>query len=215
MDNEVIRKLSDFFSKYSSQELKKGTVIIQAGKEPSGVFYIENGIIRSYWISSEGLEVTQNMYKLHAFLPMSWAVAGVENNSFYEAMTNIVVRKAPKEAVLKFLRQEPDVLFDLLKRIYIGMEGLWMHFESITTGNSSMKLIASLVILAKRFGKQEKEDIVIQLKMSEHDVASYASIARETASRELQKLKKENIVSFDKGTIIVHDIHRLEDMLLR
>lgn len=215
MDDVVIKKLDSFFSPYPSQAFKKGTIIIQAGEEPSGIFYIESGIMRSYWISSNGFEVTQNMYKPHAFLPMSWAVAGVTNNSFYEAMTHITARKAPKEAVLTFLKKEPDVLFDLLRRIYIGMEGLWMHFESITAGNSTTKLIASLVILAKRFGKQEKDGVVIQLKMSEHDVANYAGIARETASRELQKLKKERIVSFEKGTILVHDIHKIEDMLLQ
>ena len=213
MDNEIINKLDAFFSQYPSVEVKKGTIIIQPGKQPTGIFYIQSGIIRSYWISSEGLEITQNMYKPHAFLPMSWAVAGVTNNSFFESMTNVVVKKAPKEPVLEFLKKEPDVLFDLLRRIYIGREGLWMHFESIATGNSTTKLIASLVILAKRFGKQEKNNIVIQLKMNERDLANYAGIARETASRELQKLKKENLVSFERGTIFVHDIHKMEDML--
>jgi CRP/FNR family transcriptional regulator len=146
---------------------------------------------------------------------MSWAIAGIKNNSFYEAMTNVTVKLAPKDAVIAFLKKEPDVTFDLLRRIYIGMEGLWMHFESITTGNSTIKLIASLVILAKRFGKEEKGSTVIQLKMSEQDVANYAGIARETASRELQKLKRNKIVSFENGTITVHDLQELEGLLLR
>ena len=215
MDNDVIKKLDNFFSQYTSQEFKKGTIIIQAGKEPPGVFYLQSGIIRSYWISSEGSEITQNMYKPHAFLPMSWAIAQVKNNSFYEAMTDVTTKRATKEAVLTFLKKEPDIMFDLLQRIYIGMEGLWMHVESITTGNAASKLIASLVILAKRFGKKESDVLIIQLKMSERDIANYAGISRETASRELQKLKKDNIVSFKESTIVVHDLQQLENMLIR
>jgi len=215
MDSEIVKKLDLFFSQYPLQEFKKGNIIIQAGEEPAGIFYIQSGIIRGYWISSEGTEITLNMYKPHTFLPMSWAISGVKNNNFYEAMTDVLTKRAPKEAVLSFLKKEPDVMFDLLRRIYTGMEGLWMHFKSVTTGNSYTKLIASLVILAKRFGKEEKGNIVIHLKMSARDVANYAGISRETASRELQKLKREQLVSFEKGTILVHDIHKMEETLLR
>ena len=72
-----------------------------------------------------------------------------------------------------------------------------------------------MVILAKRFGVQEKNSTVVQLKMNEKDIANYAGITRETASRELQKLKKGNLVSFEKGTITIHTLSSLEEKLLR
>ena len=156
MQTDIPKKLDDFFSSYQSQTFSKGTVILQAGEDPTGIFYITEGIVRNYWISQEGTEVTLNMYKPHAFLPMSWAIGGVKNTNFYEAMTLVVGKKAPKEVFLQFLKSNPDVMYDLLRRIYVGMEGLWMHIESLTTGNSSTKLITSLVILGKRFGIQEK-----------------------------------------------------------
>ena len=215
VDNEVIKKLDTFFSQFPTFEFKKGATIIHAGQTPNGVYYVKSGVIRSYWMSAEGTEVTQNMFKPHSFLPMSWAIAGIENNCYYDAMTDVLTNRAPKEAVLTFLKKEPDVIYDLLRRIYIGLEGLWMHMESLTTGNSATKLAASLFILVKRFGKKaEADNAIIELKMNEKDIASYAGMTRETTSRELQKLKKENIVDFQKGVVAIKDIKKLESMLL-
>lgn len=215
MDTPVITQLNTFFGQFPSSEYKKGDIVIQANSTPSGIFYIESGIIRSYYLSEEGSEITLNMYKPHTFLPMSWAIANVPNTHFYEAMTVVKTRRAPKETVITFLKKEPDVTFDLLRRIYVGMEGLWMHIESLTAGSSYVKLVASLVILTKRFGKERKEGLVVDVKMGEQDIANYAGVSRETASRELQKLKKENLVSFKKGTILIHDVRKLEDILLQ
>ncbi|HEX7042083.1 MAG TPA: Crp/Fnr family transcriptional regulator [Patescibacteria group bacterium] len=215
MDDNVIKKLEEFFLKFPKYEYKKGEIIIQATGNPQGIFYIESGIVRRYYLSENGEEVTLNLYKPHAFLPMSWAIGNVTNTHFYEAMTPVVVNRAPREEVILFLKKEPDVVYDLLRRIYIGMEGLWMHLESLTAGNSYTKLVASLVVLAKRFGKKEENGLMVDLKMSERDLANYAGMSRETASRELQKLRKEKYVTFDKGIIIVHDIQKMEDLLLR
>lgn len=213
MHTSIVEKLAAFFTAFPTQSFQKGEVLIQADRQPTGIFYIEEGIVRRYWITEKGEEITLNLYKPHAFLPMSWAIGDVQNIHFYEAMTPVKTRKAPKQPVLAFLKNEPDVLLDLLHRVYVGLEGLWMHIESLTTGNATIKLIASLVILGKRFGKKSTVDTVVQLKMTESDIANYAGMSRETASRELQKLKKQGLVDFAKGEITIHDIFALEQLL--
>ena len=215
MDNQIIEKLQSFFGKYPSTEYKKGEIIIQPNVNPPGIFYLESGIIRRYYLSENGEEVTLNLYKPHSFLPMSWAIGNVENIHFYEAMTPVKAYRAPKDTTIEFLKTNPDVIYDLLRRVYVGLEGLWMHIESLTAGNSYSKLVASLVILAKRFGKKENNSIEISLKMNEKDIANYAGMSRETASRELQKLKKEGLVQFEKGILSVLDMQHLEDLLLK
>lgn len=214
MDDPIIAKLTAFFSQFPTQIGKKGTILIHASAQPAGIFYMEEGIIRRYWITEKGEEITLNLYKPHTFLPMSWAISNVPNTHFYEAMTDVQLRKAPNEAVLQFLKEEPDIVFDLLRRVYIGMEGLWAHMESLTAGNAYAKLVSALIILAKRFGENGASDTVIQLKMTESDLANYAGMSRETASRELQKLHQAKLVNFEKGKISIHDLKKLKENLL-
>ncbi|HET9947147.1 MAG TPA: Crp/Fnr family transcriptional regulator, partial [Patescibacteria group bacterium] len=139
----------------------------------------------------------------------------VSNKHIYEALTPITARKAPRDDVLEFLHNEPDIVFDLLRRVYVGMEGLWTHMESLTAGNAYTKLVASLIILAKRFGKpaEKNNEIIVQLKLGEKDIANYAGMSRETASRELQKLKKQHFVDFENGRISIQNLKALEEEL--
>lgn len=219
MDKIISDKLDNFFSQFHLEELKKNEVLIQPGKEPQGIFYIQEGVVRRYFLSVQGAEITLNLYKPNSFLPMSWAIAEIPNMHFYEAMTSVKVKRAPKEAVIAFLKKEPDIVYDLLRRIYLGMEGLWMQLETVELGKSQDKLIVALVILAKRFGtisqsEEVKKDTVINLPINEKDIASYIGISRETVSRQLQKLKKTNLIGFEKKTITIHNLQALEDMLL-
>lgn len=214
MDAEIIQKLDTFFSAYPVRSYQKGECIISAAKQPAGIFYVEEGIVRHYYLSEEGQEVTLNLFKPHSFLPMSWAIAEIPNHHWYEAMTNVRTRCASKKAVLHFIKQEPDILYDLLRRIYIGIEGLWEHVESLAAGNARVKLASTLVILSKRFGETSSEGITVTLPTHENDLAALAGITRETASRELQKLKKQRIATLHKGTITIHNLHALEQILL-
>lgn len=215
MDDSIIVKLDTFFSQFPSQSFKKGGVLIQAHTQPPGIFYIESGIVKEYRITQEGTEITLNLYKPHAFLPMQWAIGNMPNFHFYEAFTPIVVRKAAKDDFLPFLRDNHDIVYDLLRRMYVGIEGLWMHIESLTAGNSLIKLAASVVILAKRFGKNVNGKIVIDLQLNEQDLANLAGISRETASREISRLKKDAIITFSNKGITVNNMQKLEALLLK
>ena len=213
MDNDITKKLDTFFKKYKPQQFKKGEILIRADDDPAGIYYLEEGLVRRYSITGNGEELMLNIYKPHSFFPMSWAMSDVHNTHFYEAMTQASTWRVPKEDMLRFIKQEPDVLYDLLRRVYIGIEGLWTHIEHLMSGNAYAKLLTAVIIIAKRFGKHEKDNIVIILNMKEKDLAAYAGMSRETASRELQLLKQKNLISYDKGTITITNMRKLENEL--
>lgn len=213
MVREVAQKVATFFSSYPLQDAKEGTILIQSHEEPTHIFFLEKGIVRSYWISPEGTEVTLNMFKPNTFFPISLAITPLKNIHFYQAATPITYRRAPKELVVQLLQEEPSIAFDLLQRVYRGMEGVWMHIETLITGNAHTKLLMCLHILAKRFGQKENTTIVIPFKLSESDICMYAGISRETASRKLQKLKEEGIISLEKGLLHIKDMAYIESAL--
>ena len=213
MDRTVREKLIAFFSQYKQLQYKKGEILIRADDDPPGIFYLREGIVRQYYIAKNGEEITLNMFKPYSFFPMSWTVSDIHNNYFFEAMTNAFVSKAPKHAVLEFVKNQPDVLLDLLRRMYIGIEGLWMHIEYLSAGNALSKLSAALLILVRRFGKQEGGATVVKLKLSEKELGEYAGMYRETVSREFAILRENGLIQYEKGVMIIPNIKRLEDTL--
>jgi CRP-like cAMP-binding protein len=212
--NTAMSAVEKFFFRYKKHQFKRGEILIRADDAPSGIFYIKRGVVRQYYVSKNGDEITLNMFKSKAFFPMSFAIGGIHNSYYFEAMLDCVTYRAPRGDVLEFVKKKPEVLFDLLKRVYIGIEGLWMHIEYLAGGTALNKLIATLIILGKRFGKKDrKESMVIQLKLSEKELGEYAGIYRETVSRGFQILKAKGLISYAKGIIAIQSMQKLENEL--
>ena len=214
MEQETRTRIHFFFTKFKKQIYKKGGIVILADESPSGVFYIQEGIVRQYYISKDGEETTMNMFKPNSLFPMSWTASSIHNNYFFEAMTDCIIFKAPKEELLHFLEKEPYILLNLIGRIYVGIEGLWMRIAYLSSGSAYAKLVCALLILANRLGKQTSSGVVINLKVTEKILGSYAGAYRETVSRALQVIKNKGLIFYEKGVITIPNIQKLEDELM-
>jgi CRP-like cAMP-binding protein len=213
MDEAIAKKIDDFFSKYKKQTFKKGEILIRADDDPAGVFYLKEGFVKKYAISKKGEELAINIFKPVSFFPMPWAMNNAPNVYFYEAMTPLTVWRAPKDEVIAFVKREPDVLYDLLSRVYRGTEGMQQRMLYLMSGNAYERLVTEIVIAAKRFGQNNSENGAISVKTTEKDLATSAGMTRETVSREMKNLKDSKLVSFAANSLVIHNLAALEDEL--
>jgi len=205
MDKDVAYKIENFFEKFKSQTFKKGEILIRADEDPSGIFYLKSGYVKQYSISPKGEELIVNIYRTPAFFPMSWAINDTHNAYYFQATTGVEVSKASKGEVLKFIKKEQDVLYDLLSRIFNGLDGLLVRMTYLMAGNAYLRLVAELIIQTKRFGHE--------LKVSEKDLAAETGMSRETVSREMKILKNKGLVVFNKSLLKIVNLEKLENEL--
>lgn len=212
--NKVVQdKLDNFFAKYHKVSYSPKEILIKAEAEPEGIFYLTKGVVRMYAVSVNGEEVVINIFRPISFFPMGWVLNGSITHYYFEALTDVKVIKAPKEDFLKFLKSEPEVVFDLMERIYRGLEGYFSRIEYLMSGSAQTRLITEILIYAKRFGITKGNKILISVKMTEKDLAAQTGIARETVSREIHKLKQKGLIEFDNSVITVLKIEDLEQEL--
>lgn len=211
MDATILRKLDTFFTKFRHKHYKKGEILVRGDDSPTGVFYLREGFVKEYAISKKGEELIVNIFKPTVFFPMSWAINNTPNEYFYEATTDLDIWQAPRDEVVAFIKDNPDVLFDLMSRTYKGTDGMLTRMTYLMSGNAYARLIAEIIIYAKRFGKKEKGKI--EINISEKDIAALSGMTRETVSREIKLLKDKGLVSFHSNTLTIHDLPLLEKEL--
>lgn len=211
MDKRVLDKIETFFSQFSLQKYKKGDLLILGGEAPSGIFYLKKGSVRQHSVSKDGGDQTLTIYKSGSFFPMMWAINNTPNSHYFEAMTECYVTKAPREKVIAFLKNEPEVTYDLLSRMYSGLSGLLSRIEYLMYGNAASKIIFTLLNFSYRFG--EKSDVAINLRITHREIAAYTGLTRETISREIGKLKKKGLVENTNNLVIIKNRSLLEDQL--
>jgi CRP-like cAMP-binding protein len=210
MNQEVIDKLNEYFSEYAVRSYSKGQVITHADEDPEGVSLLIDGMVEQYDITPEGNRITVNIFKPTAFFPMSWAVNKTPNSYFYAALSDVKLKRADADKTVDFLRANPDVLFDLLSRVYKGTDALLQRLVVSASGIAANRLIFELLIEAYRFGK-EMDNSTWLVTTKQFSLAERSGLARETVNRELHKLEKENLISMNKDILI--KVNRLENKL--
>lgn len=212
MADDVATKLEQFFANYKVRSYKKGQILILSGDEPEYIYRIVSGNVKQYDVSYRGDEMIVNIFKVGAFFPMSMAINKEPSHFIYEADTDIEVRQAPFEEVLEFVRSNPDVLYDLLSRVYTGVDGLLGRVVQLMASSAKSRLMYELVLECRRFGSI-KEDGSYVLKISEKDLGARTGLSRETVSREVSKLVKLGLMSLDSGEITLGNISAFEEAL--
>lgn len=212
MEQDAANTIEDFFSNYRLRKYTRGQVLLLNGDDAEHVFYLVSGRVKQYDVTYRGDEIILNVFKPRSFFPMSLAINKMPNPYTYEAETDVELRQAPSAVVVMFLKDHPEVMFDLLSRVYRGLDGLVGRMAYLMASSAKGRLIYELLIVAKRHGKPYEND-GMKFAMSETDLASRAGLTRETVSREMRKLAQSNLVTLSQGVITIPNLSELEGKL--
>jgi len=202
MQSAIHTKVATFFNAYPTRIYRKGDMVIFADDTVPSIYFLESGLVAQYDISESGDQVTLNTFKPHAFFPVSSALNTAPNRYFFEAVTPVIARCAPAEAVLTFLQENPDVVLDLLSRVYRGTDGLLRQLMQLKSGTAEHRLLLEICIIAQRFGEQ-LSDGSFKVHMTENQLAQQTGLARETVSRALAVLTEQHLVDSSKRGVVL------------
>lgn len=206
MEAKVQSSLLDFFSHAGKFErLEKGSTL----KTGNSVYLLVSGMVGMFSYTKDGVERAVNIFRPQALFPLSQVFTGKTDPYLYQAVSSVTVYRAQARDVERLLSTNHEVLLDLVKRIYRGLEGYYRRMEVLLAGGARQKLATSLLIHALRFG-QKQEDGSWQVVVSQNFLGVQAGLSRETVARELAKLKKEGTVRYLGRKLIVKDIQVLE-----
>lgn len=210
--SDISNKVAQFFGAYPLRTFEKRQIILHAEDPLPGVFYIVEGRVSQYDITPSGNEVVVNIFKPGAFFPMSGAIHNTPNHYFFEASTKVIAHVAPASAAVKFVQENPDVMFDLLSRVYKGVDGVLRRMTHLMGGDAKTRLLFELLNACYRFGETQNDGSV-SIPFRENDLARQTGLARETVSRCMQDLKTAGHVRITPDGITITHLDRLEAVL--
>ncbi len=215
MESRSRKKIEDFFSDTETIRYKKGEVLIRADDSIHWIFYLKNGYVRQYSITKDGQETTVHIFRPASYFPVMIVFAKVNNPFNFEALSDIEIKRKPVDEVLEFIKNEPDVLFDLTTRFARGLFGLSLRVENLSFENAYKRLVLFMLYLAENFSLPSKKinNVTIGLKLTHSHIASYIGTSRETTSKEIEKLAKSGAVGKNGQFIVIKNVKKLEEEL--
>lgn len=217
-DNDKTQSQQEFeglFLQHGHQyKYRKGEFIIRPGEAPSGIFYIESGLVKAYDITKYGEENMLIIRRSGEVFPLIWAMTGRERSVIYEALVPVTVRHLSRQKFRSFVDNNPYALSLLLD---MAIEMYRLHSERIINlgyRNVRERLVSFLLTTAQRFGARTDDGhILIDVPLRHQDIGSSISASRETIGREIQALERKGLVTVEDGYICLRDIRALRGYL--
>ncbi len=212
MQSDVSKKVEEFFRQYPERSFSKNQILIYAGDDPAGIYYLSKGLVRKYDITGSGNEIVLNIFKPPSFFPARFAVNRTPNRYFYETFTDVTLHMAPVQDTYDFLEANCDVTFDLISRLYSGLEGFERRMAYMMGGSVKSRIIFELILECKRFGRLQKDGSYI-LDLHESDLAKRIGVSRESVSRHISRLNHNSTLTISHKNIIINSLNLLEKEL--
>ncbi len=188
-------------------------MILRADDAPHGVSYIEKGVVRQYSINGSGESLMLQLYRTGAFFPMTWVINNTSNRYFYEAATDVAIRRAPQGDVKKFLEKHPEVLGDFTARLLLGITGLWSRIEQLVLEDAYAKTILLILYYVQKFGAKDARGVALEVSPTHKEIAAWIGTTRETASLQIEALKRKSLVLTRGRQLIIPSLSALEKEL--
>ncbi|MBI4062610.1 Crp/Fnr family transcriptional regulator [Candidatus Gottesmanbacteria bacterium] len=200
MAHKVTLTVEAFFHRYPRISFKKGTLLIGADENPTGISFIGKGFVKQYVISPKGQALMLAIFKPGAFIPLTWGINETPNASNFESLTDVTLYRAPPEAVITFLREHPDVLYNCTQRLLAGLSGMLERLQMLALDDAYEKVVRVLVY----FGK-----LHIPFPLPHKEIAAWTGLARETVSLQMEKLIHRGLIRYNGRTLEVVNLTKL------
>ena len=180
---------------------RKGSVIFSQGEPADSVFYILKGRVKIAVTSEQGKEAVVAILGAGAFLGEGCLIAQPVRLATATAMTDSVVTRVQKAAMIRTLHEEPSFaeLFTthLLTRSSRVEEDLVDQLF-----NSSEKRLARTLLLLANFGKDGRPEPIVT-RMSQETLAEMVGTTRPRISFFMNKFRKLGFIDYN-GDLKVH-----------
>jgi CRP/FNR family transcriptional regulator len=210
---QQVESLIKLFKSGTKLTYKKGEQIIRPGEQPSGVFYIDEGLVKAYDISKYGEENLLIIRRSHDIFPLIWAITGEERDINYEALEPTTVWRISRKVYQDFLYSPDNNLAPILDMV---VENYRIHSERLLNleyRSVRERVISFLITMARHFGEETPEGVQITAPLRHQDIASSINSSRETASREMAYLERKGLIRNNQSKVLLLDIEKLKSHL--
>ncbi|MCQ2969878.1 MAG: Crp/Fnr family transcriptional regulator [Clostridium sp.] len=196
-------------SNYYIEKYNKGEIIAQEDDNCTSIGLVLEGTINIETIYPSGKGIV--MKKLLPGDVFGEALIFSKETTYPAtviANSNCTIGYLNKKEVIKLLSLNSIIFENFMMLLSDKVLTLKNKIKSISLKNVRQKVVNYIL---QEYISQK--DFKILLNLSKEEIAGIIGIPRPSLSRELIKLREEKLIEFDRNTINILDIDRLEDIL--
>lgn len=193
------------------RKMEKGTFLFQEGSLAEELFIVQSGVLQISKIIPDGRELTLRMCskgdfvgELNLFSP----------NPKYLLSARVIesgeVAVIMKDVFEEKLSQNFALSFEFMKWMSLQYRKTQTKFRDLVLHGKKGALYSTLIRISNSYGVKTNKGMMIELPLTNQELANFCGTSREVVNRLLSDLRKADIISIEKGTITIHDLEYLK-----
>jgi CRP/FNR family cyclic AMP-dependent transcriptional regulator len=207
--------LVDFVKQYPLRTYAKSEVILRVGDSPTMLFAIQRGFVKVISIDDGGNE--QLLWiagRLDAIPTELLFSLRTQVQCYYIALTDIAVYEVEKQAFLSFAKDNLSLMNEIAQTMSMHYDDLLYRLKAVEQTSASGKIVHTLHNLGMRFSSEDMVDLVkLGLDLTHQDISDMVGLTRETTSLELNKLRTQKAIWYDRKNFVLN-MKKLEELIV-
>ncbi len=193
-----------------TREWKKHSHVFLQGDPLENVYFIYDGKIKIYKTDTNGKEQIFSILKKGEMFPHVGFFRKGDYPAFAEVLEASTLITVPISQFENVLIENPELCIKVFNVLGEKIVDLQNRLEEQILNNTYEQIIKLLIRLAQNHGKDlNNGTILLKAEFTNKDLANMIGTTRETISRTLTKMKKDELISEDKDGNLILDPNTL------
>ncbi|MFC0230320.1 Crp/Fnr family transcriptional regulator [Bhargavaea ullalensis] len=193
------------------QFIRKGEYLFREGEPADALYYVDGGKIRVGKVTPDGRELTFRLCGAGDFIgevmpycsPSAYTVEA-------KATDDTRVAVIPKEPLEELLYLNPDLAVAYMRWTGVLHQRTQSKFRDLILHGKKGALYSTLIRMSNSYGiPQSDGSVLLNIELTNQELANYCGMAREVANRMLAALKKDEKIAMEDGKIVLLDVSYL------
>ncbi|MCD4839124.1 MULTISPECIES: Crp/Fnr family transcriptional regulator [Neobacillus] len=192
------------------REWKKHSHVFHQGDPLENVYFIYSGKIKIYKSDISGKEQIVAIMKKGEMFPHVGFFRKGNYPAFAEVLEPSVLIAVPITRFEHVLIENPELCIKVFKVLGEKIVDLQNRLEEQILNNTYEQIVKLIIRLAQKDGKEQEDGtILLKSEFTNKDLANMIGTTRETISRTLTKMKKDELIEVDNDGNMIVDVKLL------
>jgi len=206
LEPKAVEGLSDSFG---TQMLKRGDVLFRKGSEGTVLYIIKEGRIKISLPSRSGEEVILAIFSETDFFGEMSLLDGIPRSADAVALEDCELLVLSRSDFLSFLMENRDAMKAVLSSLSMRLRKTDDHLEDTCFLNISARFAKKLIELGEAYSGEGETSPLIDLDLTQSDLASMIGATRESVNKEIRLLRGRDLMTTAGNRIRVCSLERL------
>lgn len=193
--------------------VKSGTYLFYEGDNPENVYLVRSGKVRLSKMTAEGKEFSMHLKQKDELVGEVGLFNDMSISVTAEVVEEAILVKFERTTLEDIFRKNGEIAVAFMKWFARHTQSTQAKFRDLILCGKTGAFYSTLIRFSNSYGVRKDDGILINVQLTNQDIANYIGTTRESVNRMLNDLKRENIIGVEKGYIIIKDMPFLKNYL--